>query len=56
MGRAHYPKYGIVVLNPILVNVPILYSLNTPENQKCFGVFKWFKMGTFARTGVVNGV
>ena len=36
-------------LNPFPVNVPILYPLKTPENQKFFGVFRGYKMGTLAR-------
>ena len=56
MGRVHYPKYGIVVLNPFLANVPILYFLKKTENQKYFGVFKWFEMGTLTRTGVMKEV
>ena len=35
-------------LNPFSVNVPILYPLKTPENQKFFGVFRGYKMGTLA--------
>ena len=39
-------------INPFLANVPILYPLKTPENQRFSGVFKGFKMGTFARNAL----
>ena len=41
----------IHIVNPILANVPILYPLKTPENQRFSGVFKGYKMGTLARNG-----
>ena len=40
-----------VILNPFLANVPILYLLKTPENQRFPGVFRRYKMGTLARNG-----
>ena len=35
-------------INPFWANVPILYPLKTPENQR------WYKMRTFARTGLIS--
>ena len=35
-------------INPFLVNVPILYPLKRPENQRFSGVFRGYKMGTLA--------
>ena len=40
------------MVNPFLANVPILYPLKTPENQKFSGVFRGHKMGTLARNGL----
>ena len=37
--------------NPFLTNVPILYPLKTPENQRFSGVFRGYKMETLARNG-----
>ena len=34
--------------NSFPANVPILYSLKTPENQRFSGVFRVSKMGTFS--------
>ena len=34
--------------NPFLANVPILYPLKTPENQRFSGVFRGYKMKTLA--------
>ena len=42
-----------VVFNPFLANVPILYPLKTPENQKFSGVFMGYKMGTLAKNGLI---
>ena len=38
--------------NLFLVNVPILYSLKTPENRWFSGVFRWYKMAIL----VINGL
>ena len=38
--------------NPFLANVPILYPLKTPENQRFSGVFRRSKKGTLARNGL----
>ena len=37
------------MFNPFLANVPILYPLKTPENQRFSGVFREHKMGILAR-------
>ena len=42
----------IHIVNPILANVPILYPLKTPENQRFPGIFRGYKMGTLARYGL----
>ena len=42
----------INAFNPFLANVPILYPLKTPENQRFSGVFRGYKMGTLARNGL----
>ena len=38
--------------NPLLVNVPTLYPLRTPENLWFCGVFRGYKMGPLARNGL----
>ena len=38
--------------NPHLANVPILYPLKTPENQRFSGVFRGYNMGILARNGL----
>ena len=40
------------LFNSFLANVPILYSLETPEKQRFFCVFKGYKKGTLARYGL----
>ena len=40
------------LLNPFLANIPILYPLKTPENQRLSGVFRGYKMQTLARNGL----
>ena len=37
-------------------NVPILYPLETPENQRFSGVFRGYKMGTLAGNGLTDEV
>ena len=39
-------------MNPFLANRPILYPLRAPENQRLFGVFRGYKMDTWARNGL----
>ena len=46
-----WPFYNLFI-NQFLANVPILYPLKTPENQRFFGVFRGYKMGTLARNGL----
>ena len=36
-------------IKQFLANVPILYLLKTPENQRLPGVFMEYKMGTSAK-------
>ena len=43
-----------ILINPFLANVPILYSLKTPENQRISDVFKGYKIGTLARYGLIK--
>ena len=40
------------MLNPFQANVPILYSLETSENQRFFEVFGGDRKGTLARNGL----
>ena len=42
--------------NPFLANVPILYPLKTPENMWFSGVFRRYKIGTFARNGLKKSI
>ena len=39
-------------INRFLADVPILYPLKTPENQRFSGVFRGYKMGTLARNAL----
>ena len=45
----HLLKY---LFNPFQANVPILYPLQTPENQRFSGVFRGCKMGALAWNGL----
>ena len=51
LERKTAAKYnnGKSSFNLFLVNVPILYPLKTPENQKFSGVVRSYEMGTLAR-------
>ena len=40
--------------NLFLADVPILYPLETPENQMFSGVFRGYKTGKLARKGLSN--
>ena len=40
--------------DPFLANVPILYPLEKPENQKASSVFRGCKMGIMARKGFIK--
>ena len=39
-------------MKPFLADVPILYPLKTPENQRFSVVFRGYKLGTLARYGL----
>ena len=41
------------VVKPFLANIPILYSLKTPENRWFSGVFRGHEMGTLVRNGLI---
>ena len=45
--------YAVHTINPFLANVPILYPLKAPENQRFSGVFRGYKIGTLARNGLI---
>ena len=40
------------IVSTYLPNVPILFPLKTPENQRFSGVLRRFKIGTLARNGL----
>ena len=46
--------FRLNLINPFLTNVPILYPLKTPENQRFSIVFRGYKMGTLARNGLIE--
>ena len=52
-GEIHLFVYTMILVNPFLANVPILYPLKTPENQRFSDVFRGYKMGTLARNGLI---
>ena len=41
-------------MNLFLPNVPILYTLETPWNQKASSVFRGYKMGIMTRNGLIK--
>ena len=43
--------FSAVSINPFLANAIVLYPLKTSENERFFGVFRGYKMGTLTRTG-----
>ena len=47
------PKCTSDLLNPFLANIPILYPLKAPENQRLSGVSRGYKMGTLAGNGLI---
>ena len=55
-GGIKWIMFPLNVFNiyPFLTNIPILYSLNTPENQRILGVFKKYKMGILATYELKN--
>ena len=54
--KSLYPKNSVidvvVKVNPFLANVPILYPLKTPENQRY--KIRGYKMETLARNGLIE--
>ena len=44
------------LINPFLANIPILYPLKTPENQRFCGVFRGYKMETLAGNGLNTNI
>ena len=44
----------ISVINPFMANVPVLYTLKTPENLWFSGVFREYKMEILARIGLTD--
>ena len=42
------------MINPVLVDVPILYPLKSSENFRFSDVFRGYKMGPLARNGLIN--
>ena len=44
------------VFKPFLADVPILYPLKTPENQKVSNVFRGYKIGILSRNGLTHSV
>ena len=49
-----YFSFCNLALNLFLAIVLILYPLNTPENKRFSGVFRGYKMGTFAWKGLIE--
>ena len=43
-------------LNPFLANVLILHPLKTRENQRLTGVYKWYKMETLVKNGLISNL
>ena len=43
-----------IKFNPFLTNVPILYLLKTPENQRFFCVYRAYEMGTFPKNWLMS--
>ena len=49
-------KQLVHLLNPFLANVPNLYPLKTPNNQRFSCVFRGYKMETLARNRLKIGI
>ena len=47
-------QHNIPHFNQFLANVPILYPLKTPENQRFSYVFRGSKIGALARNGSIH--
>ena len=41
------------MVNPFLAYVPISYPLETSENQRFSEFLRWYKMGIFAKNGLI---
>ena len=46
--------YVLILFNPFLANVPILYPLKTPESIWFSGIFRGHKMAAVARIGLLK--
>ena len=46
-------ELNLIFINPFLANAPILYLLETHENQRYSGVSRGCKMETLARNGLI---
>ena len=58
-GRIFYSPASfkkLELLNPFLVNVPILYSLKTPAKKRFSDVFRCYKIGTLAKNVLISDV
>ena len=45
--KNHFVEYNLLLnLTHLRLMFPFLYSLKTPENQRFYGVFRGYKMGT----------
>ena len=42
------------IVDPFLVNVPIVYRLKTPQKQSFFDVFRRYKIETLAKNGILK--
>ena len=59
LNGVHLVKFmntNVDLLNPLMANVPILYSLKTTENLRFSGIFREYKMGILARSGLSQNV
>ena len=51
---SHSIGWELAYTDPFLAKVPILYPLETPENQKASSVSRGYKMGIMARKGLIK--
>ena len=42
------------VFNAFLINIPILYPLKTPKNQRSSAIFRGYILGTLATNGLTR--
>ena len=47
---------NIAHFNAFQANVPILYPLKTPENQRFSVVFRGYEIGTLTRNGLIGWI